>query len=154
MVQFRKITEENFVQILDMKQAEGQSFVPPNAESLAQAWLYYENHDVYSFAVCSGETPVGFMQLYEELEKRTLYLWRVMIAAERQGRGFGTAAVEKIAALARESGRYDCIELGCKPENAGAMHIYEKLGFRPTGEVEHGEVEMRLDFGGSAAERR
>ena len=70
MVQFRKITEENFVQILDMKQAEGQSFVPPNAESLAQAWLYYENHDVYSFAVCSGETPVGFMQLYEELEKR------------------------------------------------------------------------------------
>ena len=146
MVEFRKITEENFVEILRMDQGEGPRFVPPNAESLAQAWLYYENHDVYSFAIYSGKTPVGFMQLDEEPEERSLYLWRVMIAAERQGRGLGTAAVERIAALARESGRYGRMELGCKPENAGAMHVYEKLGFHPTVVVEHGEVEMRLDF--------
>lgn len=47
MVQFRKITEENFVKVLDMKAGDSR-FVPPNAESLAQAWLYYENHDVFS----------------------------------------------------------------------------------------------------------
>lgn len=153
MVHFRNITEENFVAVLRMKQAEGQNFVPPNAESLVQAWLYYENHDVYSFAIYNDETPVGFMQLDEDLEKKAMFLWRVMITAEHQGNGFGTAAVEKIIALVRESGKYDYLELGCEPENTGAMHIYQKLGFRPTGEVEHDEAVMRLDFTGPPSER-
>ena len=147
MIQFRKITEENFVRILRMEQAEGQRFVPPNAESLAQAWLYYENHDVYSFAIYDSETPVGFMQLDEDLEKRCMYLWRVMIAAEHQGKGFGTAAVREIIVLTKKSGKYDYMELGCKPENARALHIYEKLGFVPAGEIENGELPMRLNFG-------
>lgn len=47
MIEFRKITEDNFKAIIDMKQPENQHFVAPNAVSLAQAWLYYENHDVY-----------------------------------------------------------------------------------------------------------
>lgn len=145
MIQFRKITEDNFAGILDMK-AGGPRFVPPNAESLAQAWLYYENHDVYSFAIYDDDMPVGFMQLDEDLEKRVMYLWRVMIDEKHQSRGFGTAAVERIAALIKESGKYDRMELGCKPENVRGMHVYAKLGFHPTGEVEHGEVQMRLDF--------
>ena len=75
MVQFRKITEENFVKVLYMK-AGGPRYVPPNAESLAQAWLYYENRDVFSFAIYDGDTPVGFMQLEEDGERPVLYLWR------------------------------------------------------------------------------
>ena len=145
MVQFRKITEENFVKVLYMK-AGGPRYVPPNAESLAHAWLYYENHNVFSFAIYDGDTPVGFMQLEEDGERPVLYLWRVMIDEAYQGRGLGTSAVEKIIGLAGACGKYDALELGCKPENERGMHIYEKLGFRPTGEVEHGEAAMRLDF--------
>lgn len=144
MVHFQKITEDNFVAILEME-AGGPRFVPPNAESLAQAWLYYENHDVFSFAVYDDDTPVGFMQLEEDGERNVLYLWRVMIDQAYQNRGFGTSAVEKIIGLVRACGKYDAMELGCKPENVRGMHLYEKLGFRPTGEVEHGEVQMRLD---------
>lgn len=144
MVHFQKITEDNFVAILDME-AGGPRFVPPNAESLAQAWLYYENHDVFSFAVYDDDTPVGFMQLEEDGERNVLYLWRVMIDQAYQNRGLGTSAVEKIIGLARACGKYDAMELGCKPENVRGMHLYKKLGFRPTGEVEHGEVQMRLD---------
>lgn len=146
MIQFKKITEENFVKILCMEQAEGQHFVPPNAESLAQAWLYYENHDVYSFAIYHDEAPVGFMQLEEEMENRCMYLWRIMIDAAYQGQGYGTAAVEKIIDLVRESGKYAYMELGCKPDNMRGMHIYEKLGFRLAGPEENGELPMRLNF--------
>lgn len=145
MVQFRKITEDNFVRILDMRAGDPR-FVPPNAESLAQAWLYYENHDVFSFAIYDDNTPVGFMQLEEDGERPVLYLWRVMIDEAHQGRSLGTSAIEKIIDLARACGKYDALELGCKPENGRGMHIYEKLGFRPTGEVEHGEAQMRLDL--------
>lgn len=147
MVQFRKITEENFSAILDMKQKEGQRFVPSNARSLAQAWLYYENHDVYSFAICADETPVGFMQLYEE-DDGGIYLWRVMIDQAHQGKGYGRAAVELLLRLVGASGKYAYLGLGCKPENAPALHIYESLGFRFTGEVEHGEKQYRLDLSG------
>lgn len=153
MIQFRNITEENFTAILRMRQAEGQHFVSSNAESLAQAWLYRDHHDVYSFAIYDDETPVGFMQLDEDLENKTMYLWRVMISAEYQGRGLGTAAVEKMISLVKGCGKYGRLELGCKPENAGAMHIYQKLGFRLTGETEHGEAGMRLDLAGPPAER-
>lgn len=150
MVQFQKITDKNFIAILDMKQAEGRHFVPPNAESLAQAWMYGENRNiyapVYSFAICEDGVPVGFMQLYDKVEKGSMYLWRVMIDASAQGRGLGTAAVKKVIDLVKASGKYSRMELGCKPENAGAIHLYEKLGFCPAGELEDGELPMRLDF--------
>lgn len=145
MVHFQKITEENFRRVLAVDPGDGGRFTASVAVSLAQAWLYYENHDVYSFAVYDGGTLVGFMQLDEELEERCMCLWRVMIDVSHQGRGLGTAAVEQLIALVRESGKYDCIELGCNPENVCAMHIYEKLGFRPAGPVEEGELPMRLD---------
>ena len=144
MITFRKITEENFDAILRMDAGDGHAFVPPNAEWLAQAWLYYENHDVYPFAIYAGETPVGLMELDEDLDARTIFLWRVMIHKPHQGKGYGRAAVEKLIALCRESGKYDVLGLGCKPENAAGMHLYKSLGFAPTGEEAHGEVQMRF----------
>lgn len=145
MVHFQKITEENFRQVLAVDPGDNGRFTASVAVSLAQAWLYYENHDVYSFAVYDGETPVGFMQLDEDLENRCMCLWRVMIDVSRQGRGLGAAAVERLIALVRESGKYDRLELGCAPENTRAMRLYEKLGFRPAGPMEEGELPMRLD---------
>lgn len=43
MVNFRKITEENFDAIIRMKRPEDENFVASNAVSLAQAWLYRED---------------------------------------------------------------------------------------------------------------
>ena len=37
MINFRKITEDNFDTIIQMKRPEGERFVAPNAVSLAQA---------------------------------------------------------------------------------------------------------------------
>ena len=144
MIRFRPITEENFVAVLDLRAGDGRRFVPPNVEWLAQAWLYRDNNDVYCFAIYDDETLVGLMELDEDLEKRVMGLWRVMIDERYQGKGFGTAAVDLVISLVRESGKYDKLELGCKEENAAGMHVYEALGFRPTGEVEHGEVQMEL----------
>lgn len=36
--------------------------------------------------------------------------------------------------------------LDCHPDNKRAWHVYEKAGFRDTGEVENGECLLRLDF--------
>lgn len=146
MVNFRKITEDNFDGIIKMKRPEGENFVAPNAVSLAQAWLYRDDGDVFPFAVYNDDTLVGFMLLEEDAEKERLELWRIMISPEHEGKGYGTAAVELMIKYAKESGRYKCISLLCGQKNYSAGHIYEKLGFKPTGEICHGDAEMVLEL--------
>ena len=67
-----------------------------------------------------------------------------MLSPQQEGRGLGTAAVELLIRYARDSRRYKYLQLLCAPENAAARHIYDKLGFRPTGAICFGDVEMRL----------
>lgn len=144
MVEFKPITEENFDAIIRMTRPEGERFVAPNAVSLAQAWLYREAGDVYPFAIYHRGQPVGFMLLDEDAEERTLMLWRIMFPEENANRGCGALAIQKLIGLARGSGKYDRMVLGCAPDNVRAAHLYEKLGFRPTGEISHGETVMEL----------
>ena len=146
MISFRKITEENFKAIIEMKRPEGENYVASNAVSLAQAWLYRENRDVYPFAIYAGDRPVGFMLLDEDLEKRRLLLWRIMFPPEHTGKGYGTEAIRLLISLARKSGKYDGLFLTYAPDNVIAEHVYKKLGFTLTGETneEYGELEMCL----------
>lgn len=145
MITFHKITEENFDAVLRLKRPENEGFVASNSYSLAQAWLYREDNDVFPFAVYFEKTPVGFVLLNnEDADKRLLWLWRIMIDQDHEGKGYGTAAIKEIIRLAEESGKYDAVMLDCAKDNAAARHIYEKLGFRPTGMLNHGSDEMKL----------
>ena len=144
MVEFRKITEENFKQIVDMRLPPEPRCVAPNVVSLAQAWLYYENHDVYPFAIYHGDDVVGFMMLDEDLEEKCMTVWRFMIAPEQQGKGYGQAAMEHIIDLVRKSGKYTHMTLDVVPGNERAMRLYKKLGFAETGEISEGEIVMKL----------
>ena len=142
MVTLRAIIEDNFDDIIAMKRPEGEGFVAPNSVSLAQCWLYRNNGDVFPCAIYAEETPVGFLLLEED--ERTLVIWRIMLPEEHTGHGYGRAAVEEVIRRARASGKYDRLQLDCAPENHRARRLYERLGFRPTGEMNHGSVEMAL----------
>ena len=146
MINFRKITEENFREIVCMKRPPEEHFVASNTYSLAQAWLFREANDVYPFAIYQDNVPVGFMMLDEDLEERCLVIWRVMFPEENTGKGYGTEALNEIIKLAKESGKYNCIILDCHPDNKRAWLVYEKTGFRSTGEIENGECIMKFDF--------
>lgn len=146
MVNFRAITEDNFDAIIQMKRPDGEKFVASNAVSLAQAWLYRENGDVFPFAVYNDDAAVGFMLLEENMDEDELILWRMMLPPEHEGKGYGTAAVKLLIQYARESGRYKKLTLLCAEKNVIARHIYEKLGFRPTGEIRYGDIDMELEL--------
>ena len=146
MINFRAITEDNFDAIIRMKRPDDEHFVASNAYSLAQAWLYRDNGDVYPFAIYEDDAPVGFMMLDEDMDERCLIIWRIMFPEENRFKGYGTAAIRRIIDLARESGKYDFLLISYDPENKVAELVYKKLGFRPTGVFEHGEIELRLDL--------
>ena len=146
MINFRQITEENFKSVIEMKRPETEHYVAPNAISLAQAWLYRENNDVYPFAIYNDDTMVGFMMLDEDLEERCLTIWRIMFPDEHMNKGYGTEAIKLIIKLARDSKKYDSMTLDYVQGNEIARHVYEKIGFRPTGEISNGEIVMKLNL--------
>ena len=68
-----------------------------------------------------------------------IQLWRLYVAAERQGRGVARELVTHAMAQARV-GRHDVIWLGTAPDNARAIAFYGKCGFRSIGtaQLHHG----------------
>ena len=146
MINFRAITEENFDDVIRMKCSDNEHFVASNAYSLAQAWLYREAGDVFPFAIYNDDEPVGFMLLDDGSDEKCLVIWRIMFSMAYQNQGYGTAALRQIIRLAKESGKYDFMILGCAPNNHIAEHVYRKLDFERTGVFSHGEYEMRLDL--------
>lgn len=147
MIRFCAITEENFDAILAMKRPESERFVAPNSVSLAQAWLYRDNGGVFPFAVYNDGAPIGFMMLEEDAEEQELILWRLMFPPEHCGKGYGTEAVCKLISLARESGKYTHMIVDYTEGNEVARRVYEKAGFRCTGERRNGnEYAMRLEL--------
>ena len=101
---------------------------------------------MFPFAIYADDLPVGFMLLEEDAQARTLALWRMMIAPAYQGRGFSRQAVCLLLRLAADSGKYRAIGLNCAPDNHAARHLYESLGFRPTGERCGEDVILQLPF--------
>lgn len=146
MVSFRKITEENFQSIIDMKEGEGKSFVASTAKAIAQAWLYYEEGDVHSFAIYNDETAVGFMQLEENKEEGYMIIWRMLIDSTYVNKGYGQEAIRMITELIKESRKYKYIELDCASDNLNGMHVYKKCGFIETGEMNHGSIVLRYQL--------
>lgn len=144
MIQFKEINEDNFDTIVQMKRPDEEHFVASNAYSLAQAWLYRDANDVFPFAIYDGDTPVGFMMLDDAADERCLVIWRIMFPPQHENKGYGTQAIKEIVRLAKESGKYDIMVLNYAPENKIAGHVYEKLGFKPTGEIVNDEIECML----------
>lgn len=81
----------------------------------------------------AGFEPAHAVQPYRS------YLWRLNIAAHRQGRGYGSFAVEAVCAEARRRGERR-LWVSWQPGDGGPEPFYERLGFRVTGEVVDGEI--------------
>ncbi len=93
-----------------------------------------------------GETPVGFLMLHVDTEAETYFLWRFMIAADQQGKGFGRRALD--LAVEHVRGLPGATALGSSfvPGEHGPRDFYLRYGFVETGEVDHGEHEIRLSL--------
>ncbi len=140
-VELREWTRENYAMAFGLKLGEGQTdFVAENTGSLAQAYFHEEARPLGLFA---GELAVGFVMLsVEDVDKGVVWIWRFMIGAQHQRKGFGQQAVAAILEHARGMKGVETIKL-ChvdKPGHPGPF--YESLGFSYTGENEEGELVM------------
>lgn len=141
-VTLRPVTAATVRAICALEPAESQKrFVAPNAVSMAEASFHDE---AWYRAIYSGEEPVGFVMLQLDKKKPEYSVWRFMIAAGRQGRGYGEAAMRRVIEHVRTQPGARELLLSYVPGEGSPEGFYRRLGFEPTGEVADGEVVMRL----------
>lgn len=82
---------------------------------------YLQGSDAY--ILYESDTPVGFFSLKkidDDFELRS-----IVVVPEKQGKGLGTAMMEKILKLTKGKN----IHLATHPRNPGAIRFYLKFGF-------------------------
>lgn len=148
MLELGAIDETNRAAVEALKVAEDQrQYIASNRESLKTAEK--EKTVARPFAICADGEIVGFTMFafdldYEDPEDR-YWLWRLMIDKNRQGRGYGAAAMKKIIDYFRANGAGH-IKLSTKPTNKEALSLYHKFGFLENGEMNGKEVVLRLEL--------
>jgi diamine N-acetyltransferase len=109
-----------------------ERYVAPVVFSLAQA--YADPEHAWPRLIYEGDELVGFVMAGfipgDELMDSTL--WRINVAAEAQGRGYGRFGVRAAAEEARRRGRA-VLSVGYARGDASPEGFYLRLGFRPTG---------------------
>ena len=143
-VSLREITSETVVQICklsDTLSEQQQKMVAPNAISMAQAHF---SDKAWFRAIYADEMAVGFIMLYDDSENPEYFLWRLMIAGPYQGKGYGRKATELLVEYVKTRPAARELSTSYVPIEGGPEGFYRKMGFEPTGEVDDGEIVVRL----------
>jgi diamine N-acetyltransferase len=141
-VSLREVTAQTVRDICNLSVAPGQEhFVAPNSVSIAEAYFCEK---AWFRAIYVDETPVGFLMLYDDPQKPEYHLWRFMIADGHQGKGYARRAMELLIEHVGRRPMAEELLLSYVPGEGSPEGFYRGLGFDPTGEVDEGEVVMRL----------
>lgn len=147
-VSLREITAETVRAVMQLAVSDDQNrFVAPNAWSLGQALF---SPEAWYRAIYCEEEPVGFVMLSDQsrvvpvLEDPKVEVWRFMVDAKHQHKGIGRAAMRLVIEHVRRAGLFRELGISYVPGEGSPEQFYRSLGFRPTGEVDDGEVVMRL----------
>ncbi len=142
VVELREVSKDDVRAICRLAVAPTQmSFVAPNAISFAEA--LFEPKAWYRGIYADG-TPVGFAMLSIDQGAPEYYLWRFMIDARYQGRGYGRVAVGLIVAYVRTLPNAHELLVSWVPADGGPEPFYRGLGFVTTGEMDGSEVMAHL----------
>ncbi|KPL91293.1 GNAT family N-acetyltransferase [Herpetosiphon geysericola] len=141
-IRLEPITEENFRPVLKLKVRDDQTqFVAQNMFSVAEAYVH---PDWEPRAIYADTDLVGFVLMGRDSDTGHDWIIRFMIGAEHQGKGYSKPALLAVIDHLKHKSYRSEIRLSYVPGNAVAEKLYQKVGFEATGEVEDGEIVMRL----------
>ena len=156
-VVLRPLTEENRPALEALRVPTAQrAFVSSVTDSLAEAERYADANPLV-FGLYDRETPVGFVMIADEVDDPDYiahFLWKLLIDERFQGRGFGTAALDLVAAYFRSKG-VPTMWTSAGEGEGSPIPFYERYGFVRDGvhEDDDGsrEIMLRLDLARDAS---
>lgn len=149
-LRLEEITPKNLKAALGIRvRPDQECAVDPVADSLAEA--YARPASAWPRLIMDGDRAVGFLMAFLDIDWHDdgsavrSGLWRLNIAAEEQGKGYGRFAVESVAGELRRRGARE-FHVTWHPGDDGPEGFYLNLGFRRNGEVAEGETVGVLDL--------
>ncbi|WP_235822833.1 GNAT family N-acetyltransferase [Cytobacillus massiliigabonensis] len=141
-IHLAEVNEDNFWQIVNLKSDPDQE----KQIQIFERWVgsntfFLAASQVYGFtprAIYDGERLIGFASHGLNKETGRYELISIMLGHAFQGKGYGVPILKAI--VNEMIDLYYCKEiyLSVIYNNEAAKRIYEKVGFKPTGEVEQG----------------
>lgn len=129
------VSRDNRERVLALSLAPGQEgFVETPAQCLQEArrlWLWRP------VAICDQGEVVGFAMYGRFPREDThgrVWLDRLLIDRQYQGKGYGGAAVDILCRRLQQEYHCDQVYLSCYSQNRAAISLYEKKGFQLNGE--------------------
>ena len=146
-VSLRAIDHENLESILNLDVTESQKEVYPrsNAQSIAEGHYPADDDPVWIRAIYAGEAPVGFLMTSEVPDQGEYFLWRIMIDAQFQRKGYAAQAVEMLIGRIKDTPNGKSLITSHLQDNERAGRFFEKLGFSYTGEM-LGEMDCLMEM--------
>jgi diamine N-acetyltransferase len=149
-VSLREITPANDAAVRQLTAVYGEDvFVVSASESLDEAAMSPGARPWYR-AIYAGDQPVGFVMLSFDVPPGDpdypwrYFLWRLLIDARHQGRGYGHAAMALVIDVVRHAPGATDLFTSVAPGEGGPAAFYRSLGFESTGEWFDGEEVYRL----------
>ncbi|WP_066363777.1 GNAT family N-acetyltransferase [Herbidospora mongoliensis] len=150
-VTLRPVTDDNRAEVTALRVTSVQEeYVASVADSFADAERYPEAMPRY-WAIYADEAPVGFLMISDNVPPGDpeilgpYFLWRLLIDAGHQGRGYGRAALAALGDyLSTRPGAIELLTSVHPGEIGSPMGFYLRLGFQDTGVDHDGERVLRL----------
>jgi len=149
MLTLREITDANRAQLEALRvQPHQWQFINSVADAFVEA-AEEPGGRAIQWAIYADETPVGFVMISDEVDGPVYiahFLWKLLIDARCQGRGYGTATLDLVANYFRARD-VDTMWTSAGEGEGSPIPFYERYGFVRSGTAPWGdEVLLRLDL--------
>jgi GNAT superfamily N-acetyltransferase len=137
VVTLREITPENIKAVLGLGVAPEQKSVYPRSNGYSIAEGHYPDDDdpVWMRVIYANETPVGFLMTSEAPDRGEYFMWRLMVDAEHQGKGYGSRAVKLLIERTRRQAMRE-----------GSSLATSRVREMQVGSIKSGEVLDGIDY--------
>lgn len=141
-IRLLEVTENNFWDVINLKSDQEQEqrfqiferWVGSNAFFLGACQVYgFVPRGIYDDQTLIGFTSFGYRKEHNRYE-----LISIMLGHKYQGKGYGVPILKTVVEEMIETYKCKEIFLTVIHNNENAKRIYEKVGFKPTGEIEKG----------------
>lgn len=128
MIQLVEITKDNWKACAALSVAAQQAdFVPANLYSIAESQFYPEARPLAIYN--ESQQMVGFILYGRDDTSGKWKIFRLMIDAAHQRKGYATAAMKLILALLAQKSDGQEVLIRYHVKNNAARHLYAGLGF-------------------------
>jgi len=134
MITLQPVNEANFMEAAALKVADNQSNFVASAPMILARSYAYRNQNAICWGIYDETKIVGLAMLHDmEDEPACYHLCEFFIDAMHQSKGIGQKALKLVLDHCRRERKFNRVEVCVKKENAAAIHMYGKAGFRDSG---------------------